>query len=238
MSESLRIALVAEGETDKAVVSAAIAALVGDRSFILRLLQPEDSLALEPAGPFTGVKSGGWCGVYRWCQDVVGRSGRLSDDPLFLAYDILIMHLDADVAGKSYADCSIDDPVNDLPCEQPCPPPAASTDRLRQLLLRWVGETQSPPRTVLCTPSKSIEAWVMAALFPQDAEMRRRGWECHPEPAGRLAQQPSAVRIRKSKADYLAKQSDITGAWPRLCGHMTEAARFSDDFRRAVAALP
>ena len=63
LAAALRIALVAEGETDKVVVGAAIAALVGDRSYVLRLLQPEDSLALGPVAPFTGLKSGGWGGV-------------------------------------------------------------------------------------------------------------------------------------------------------------------------------
>ncbi|HEY1052122.1 MAG TPA: hypothetical protein VGE39_20265, partial [Prosthecobacter sp.] len=74
--------------------------------------------------------------------------------------------------------------------------------------------------------------------FPQDTEMQRKGWECHPEPESRLAQQPKADRIKKSKADYMAKQPDITAVWPRLCGHMTEAKRFSDDFMSAVAAVP
>jgi hypothetical protein len=238
MSEPLRIALVAEGETDKVVVGAAIAALVGDRSYVLRLLQPEDSLALGPVEPFTGLKSGGWGGVYHWCHGVVQRSGQLREDALFMAYDILILHLDADVAGKKYSDCSIIDPVNDLPCEQPCPPPAGTTDKLRQVLLRWCGETAVPPQTVLCTPSKSTEAWVVAALFPQDAEMQRKGWECHPNPESRLGVQPLAARIRKSKADYQSKQQDITAAWGRLRIDLSEAGRFSTDFVNAVPASP
>src|SRR6266545_3925071 len=75
------------------------------------------------------------------------------------------------------------------PCVQPCPPPSASTNPLRQVLLRWLSESDMPPRTVLCTPSKSMEAWVVAALFPHDAAVNR-GIECWPNPENMLAQQP------------------------------------------------
>lgn len=239
MSDLLRIALVAEGETDKTVIGAAIDALLNGRDYLLRLLQPEDSLALEPAGPFGGLTGGGWGGVYRWCQGTVrDNEGQLSEHPLFMEYDILILHLDADVAGRRYSDYRITDSANDLPCEEPCPPPAATTDKLRQVLLRWCGETAVPPQTVLCTPSKSTEAWIVAALFPQDAEMQRKGWECHPNPESRLGVRPLAARIRKRKADYQAKQQDITAAWDRLRNELSEAGRFSTDFVNAVPVSP
>lgn len=239
MSDLLRIALVAEGETDKTVIGAAIEALLSGRDYLLRLLQPEDSLALEPAGPFGGLTGGGWGGVYRWCQGTVrDNEGQLREHPLFMEYDILILHLDADVAGKKYSDYRIIDPVNDLPCEEPCPPPAATTDKLRQVLLRWCGETAPPPQTVLCTPSKSTEAWVASALVSEDSEMQRKGWECHPDPESRLGVQPKEERIRKCKADYQSRQSHMTAAWDRLRRDLSEAGRFSTDFLNAVAALP
>ena len=46
MSEVLRVAVVAEGPTDRIVLEAAIAHLLGDRPFVLRQLQPEESVAL------------------------------------------------------------------------------------------------------------------------------------------------------------------------------------------------
>ena len=78
---------------------------------------------------------------------------------------------------------------------------------------------------------------MVAALFPQDAEMQRKGWECHPDPESRLGVQPKEVRIKKTKGHYQARQQDIASAWPRLCNDLSEAARFSTDFSDVVAAL-
>jgi hypothetical protein len=230
MSDPLRIGLVAEGITDKLVIQAAITSLLGDRPFILRLLQPEESLPLGPAAP--SVSQGkGWGGVYLWGRGILDRNeGKLDGDILFFEHDVLILHLDADVAGKRYSDCEIEDPVNDLPCEEKCPPPSATTDRLRAVLLRWVGETAPPAQTVLCTPSKSLGAWVVGALFPDDKEMRRKGWECCPEPEKRLKVQKKEKRIKKSEADYKTVLEHIAAEWPRLRADLSEARRFSDDF--------
>lgn len=237
MSEQpLRIALVAEGETDKVVIGAALVSMLGDRSYVLRLLQPEDSLPLGPPGPFAGLTGGGWGGVYKWCQGTVrDNGGRLGEHPLFMEYDILILHLDADVAGRKYSDYHITDPANDLPCEESCPPANATTDKLRKVLLRWCGEDDVPERTVLCTPSRSTETWVMAALFPQDTEMERLGWECHPNPEGRLRNQPLDDRMRKSKADYMDKQQAISAAWEQVAEKLSEARRFDASFRAEAA---
>ncbi len=234
MSDPLRIGLVAEGITDKLVIQAAIENLLGERRFILRLLQPEESLPLELSAP-TLSQGKGWGGVYLWCEGVRQRNGgRLDGDLLFSGYDILIMHLDADVAGKNYSDCEIKDLTGDLPFKEKCPPPSATTDRLRSVLLRWLGETSIPAKTVLCTPSKSCETWVIAALFPDDAVMVRKGWECHPKPESRLGTKPKAVRVTKSKAGYEAVQEKISAAWPRLRAELSEAGRFSDDFVSAI----
>lgn len=228
MSEALRVALVAEGPTDKIVLEAALASMLDGRPFILRQLQPEES------APFGQVGTG-WIGVYRWCRQAVARSGgALRNDVLYLAYDALLLHLDADVAEKSYRDGSIDETVLDLPCVQPCPPPSATTNPLRHVLLRWLGESSPPPRTVLCTPSKSMEAWVVAALFPNDLAVSR-GIECWPNPEQRLGQQPKELRHRKNQRDYQNQAQALTIAWPRLSSTLDEARRFQGEF---LAALP
>jgi hypothetical protein len=205
MSKTLRIALVAEGVTDYVVIRSAVESMLGEQSFDLKLLQPEGSVAFEGQGR-AGSLGGGWRGVYRWCLDAAERSGgRISDDPLFINTDLLVLHLDADVAEEdpaNYPYHPIPELEGKLPCAKPCPPPAATTDRLRALLLEWIGESSIPANTVFCTPSKCAEAWVMAICFPQDNEMNRRGWECHPDPDGRLAQQTKAVRFSKCQRDY------------------------------------
>lgn len=234
MSDPWRIGLVAEGITDKLVIQAAIKSLLGERRFILRLLQPEESLPFEQTA--TMLSQGkGWGGVYLWCKEVRQRNGgRLDADILFSGYDILIIHLDADVAGKKYSDYEIEDSIGDLPFKEKCPPPSATTDRLRSVLLRWLGETAIPAKTVLCTPSKSCETWVIAALFPDDTVMIKKGWECHPKPESRLGTKVKAVRVTKSKAGYEAVQEKISAAWPRLRAELSEAGRFSNDFVSAI----
>jgi len=227
MSELVRVALVAEGPTDKVVVESVLANLLGGRSFILKQLQPEESLPFGPVGT-------GWVGVYRWCRQTVARSGRLRDDILYLAYDVVVLHLDADVAGKRYADGRIEDAIQDLPCERTCPPPSASTNPLRDVLLRWVGERTVPPQTVLCTPSKTMEAWVLKALFPDDIAVTR-GVECWPDAESRLGQQPLEKRTRKGVEDYRARMTDLKNAWPQLASSLTEAERFNSELR---AVLP
>ena len=228
MSERLRVAFVGEGPTDKVVVESALSSMLGERRFILKQLQPEESLPFGPIGT-------GWVGVYRWCRQAVARSGgALRNDVLYLSYDVLMLHLDADVADRSYADGAIEATVQDLPCVQPCHPPSASTNPFRHVLLRWVGESEVPLRTVLCTPSKSTEAWVVAALFPHDMAVNR-GIECWPNPENRLAQQPHDQRIRKSQQDYQSRSDDLKAAWPWLARTLDEARRFQEEL---LAALP
>jgi hypothetical protein len=241
MSSTLRIALVGEGVTDYVVLSAAIESMLNGRSFDMKLLQPEGSVAFTSGGS-AGPLGGGWKGVYKWCLQSAARgSGHVSGDPVFESYDLLVLHLDADVAGEDPANHKkhpIPALAGHLPCEQPCPPASATTNRIRAVLLTWLGETVTPPRTVLCTPSKSTEAWVMAVCFPSDSEMIGKGWECHPKPATRLGQQPQKKRFSKTRAEYEKRQAQFQAGWPDIAARLSEAARFQDDFTTAVQALP
>ena len=229
MSEPLRLALVVEGPTDKTVIEAAISSLLDARPFVLNQLQPEVSLAFGASVGF-GPHGGGWGGVYRWCRQAAARSGgSLDADPLFEVHDILILHLDADVASERYRSANIHESPGDLPCIEPCPPAQATTDRLRRVMLRWVGEQATPERTVLCTPSKSTDAWVVAALFPTDPAVLDGNHECRSH-----AQQPLRIRIDKSQSEYENHGATLSEAWLTVTEICTEARRFSDDFRRAV----
>ena len=228
MSEPLRVALVAEGPTDRLVIEAAVGSILGANPFVLKLLQPEESL------PFNQLR-GGWSGVYYWCIQAAARAGgRLRDDPLFTTFDVLILHLDADVAANRYADAGIIDTVNDLPCARPCPPPENTTNQLRAVILRWVGETRLPPKTVLCTPSKNIEAWVLSALYPTAPVVTSGNLECYPTPGSQLQAKPLKGRLvtggRKIVEAYRQRAHEIAGAWPQVRACCTEARRFSVDF--------
>ena len=144
-----------------------------------------------------------------------------------------MIHVDADVARATYRDGAIDDPTPDLPCEKPCPPASNTTDALRQVILRWIGAKETPSRCVLCTPSKCIESWVIKALFPNNSAMRKKGWECHPDPVPQLSTVKKTHRVRKTREDYQTRQDDFRVAWPRV-RELSEADRFSRSFLDAI----
>jgi hypothetical protein len=239
MSSTVRIGLVAEGVTDYEVLNASIESMMKGRSFELKLLQPEESVAFTGHGD-AGPLGGGWRGVYKWCQLAMTRGDSLRDDPLFLAYDLLILHLDADVAGEDPANYAVH-PIpalrGILPCEKPCPHPSHTTDALRSVLLSWVGESEIPPKTVLCTPSKCTETWIVAIFFPNDREMKKKGWECHPEPEKRLGQQRKEKRFSKSVRDYRQRAAGIQDGWSSIVGRLTEARRFERALMELIGEL-
>jgi hypothetical protein len=88
----LRVALIAEGPTDAIIIEAALKKLL-PRAFVLTQIQP------EVTRPKLGT---GWGGVLRWCIEFASRGhSRLEDDPTLPGFDLVIIHLDADVAERS-----------------------------------------------------------------------------------------------------------------------------------------
>ena len=95
--------------------------------------------------------------------------------------------------------------------------------------LKWMRETKLPAKCVFCTPSKSIEAWVVKALYPKNTHAQSKGWECHDDPDKQLGQQPKATRISKTKRDYESRRQEFINAWPDV-RKLDEAERFSQEF--------
>lgn len=235
MSEPLRIAAAVEGPTDAIVLRAALNCFLRNKAdFVFETLQPEGSVA------FGSTAGTGWGGVYRWArQSAKEGGGSVSGSTALSFHDLLIVQVDADVAGKTYASASIlDPPCQDLPCQQPCPPPNNTTNALRTVILRWLGEARCPAQVVLCTPSQSIETWVIAAVWPGNLIIRRGNWECHQNPEGQLGALPLRQRFRKAVGDYRDRQEQITLAWPNLSATLTEAARFETEFLAAHPSSP
>ena len=225
MSRPWRIAVAVEGPTDSIVIKAVISSLLAGAEFEFQTLQPEGSAAF-------GQNGAGWGGVYRWSRQIVEEGdGSLSGSSALSQWDLLIIHLDADVADKTYASARITSPPqNDLPCKKPCPPSRHTTDALRTVLLRWLGQQTCPPRTILCTPSKTMDTWVLTAIFPDKATFQKQNWECCSDPARQLKTLPKERRFSKTKCDYREKQTEISQAWPRVSTTLTEAARFQEEF--------
>lgn len=234
MSEPLRIALIAEGDTDLVVIEAALKATLKEREFILTQLQPEKT---RPA------MGGGWPGVFKWCREFAARGAPcLELDPTLPGFDLFLIHLDADVAGMKYADCGAAvveaaEGLLSLPCEQPCPPPFSSVEPLRGRLCNWLGIPQVGARTVLCIPSKSSEAWLAAAVLPRDHKLLS-GIECNPNVEARLASLPKETKILKKVMQYRARAPSITNEWARVVSLCEEAGRFSTAVIVALESTP
>lgn len=234
MSDPLRVAAAVEGPTDKIVLEAIIRALLPTTDFEFFTLQPEQSVAFQSLGVAgTGT---GWVGVYRWCrQSAEEGNGSVSGSSALLNHDVLIVQIDADVANKTYRSGNIRDAQhNDLPCEAPCPPVSATTNALRTVILNWLGDDDCHPQIVLCTPSKNMEAWVLAAVCPDHGVVARDDWECRRNPEGQLGTLHARDRFSKRQDDYLSKQNEISNMWPNVSARLEEAKRLEEEFLAAV----
>lgn len=228
MSSALRFAVAAEGPTDLVVIESALRSIHPNASLVVTALQPADSVAFGGFG-------GGWGGVYRWCKQMAGLNGGILG-AIEDRFDGLVIHVDADVAGFSYASAGINPDAGDLnlPCLMPCPPAVDTTDKLRLVVCSWLGFASCDalsPSVVLCTPSKSTEAWIVRILYPSDLLSKAKEPECMANPEGRLK---GKNKIKKKVADYQNSSSKLVAGWPVLVGDLrfAEASRFDTDVRQ------
>lgn len=94
---------------------------------------------------------------------------------------------------------------------------------------------EGPTDAIVLEAIKSIETWVLAAVWPNNELVRRSDWECHHHPEGQLGTLPKARRFRKRQDDYRRKQVEIEKAWSNVSARLTEAARFEAEL---LAAMP
>jgi len=237
----LRIALIAEGKTDQIVIEAALKAIL-DRPFILTLLQPETSDAFGGAGPH----GGGWGGVYRWCRQTVSMHCPVAGNPDLAEFDMLLLHVDADVAGMRYEDANITDGRADLPCERPCPPAADTVNALREVMALWLNLPSAsalPGKWLFCNPSKCVEAWVIAAYEnaePLFAGSIMSNVECNLSLERYLSNMPITKRLlirggRKKVLGYRAVAPQIQSEWNHIVQSCSQADRFDREVKAALS---
>ena len=231
MSKRLRIGLVAEGPLDAIVIKAALDAFLPP--YTLSTLQPEST------NPRFG---GGWGGVLKWCHEVRKRNpGSLTDDPLLANIDVLILHLDGDVAYGSYSDCGSlpagDHGWRPLPCSSPCPPAKDTCDNVAQTLRSWLGTVDPGNRTVFCVPAMSGGAWLAAAILPAGHRLLSGCPECELELEDSLGSLKKSHRIKKCKKDYDAHAKYVTDKWVDVRSMCSQAERFQSDMAMICNSL-
>lgn len=228
-----RIHVVCEGPTDTEVIRAVLERHL-DR-FILTQIQPEQSLFAGDAGPH----GGGWKGVRAWCE-LVRSQGGLAASGAHSTGDVLVVHVDADIAGDA-----------EIACTAPCPPPDATVNALRRVVLAWLGETDVPARLVLCIPSQATEAWVLAAVVPDHrhavpcdpSSASTTCLECREDPAGLLVGGAHRLvrvkqgRRRKDRRAYQDVLPLIRERWPQVMAVCSQAARFDSELGQALARV-
>ncbi|MGB8920376.1 MAG: hypothetical protein WCC61_02505 [Pseudomonas sp.] len=232
----LRIALIAEGPTDRILIEAALSAII-PTPFVLTLIQPEQTLDQ------VGGIGGGWGGVCEWChRSVLRGKGVLEDDPTLL-YDLFIVHLDADVAGMRYSDCrppkdavAQDNQWGQLPCALPCPSPQDSVTPLRTVLLSWLGNIAPGQRTIICIPSKAVESWLAAAVLPVGAPLLNN-IECNLNMENGLKILSKDLRIKKGRTEYLKHARTVQQQWERVRELCVQAEIFHHDVVSAFQNL-
>jgi len=230
-----RIGIVVEGTTDRIVIESALNKIFADRTYTLIQLQPELSDGLSRGG--FGATGSGWGGVYQWCLQIVNMDLALADNRLLQKFDIIIIHLDADVAEKNYSDANLKNPFKkDLPCVQACPPVSPTIQALERVVLGWLNlKKQLSHPFVMCIPSKCTEAWVAIALYGADDPKILVDIECNTNIENYLAQKPARERLIRNRSGkmkkltqkYLEKSGQITSQWDYITQKCNQADRFT-----------
>jgi hypothetical protein len=249
MSSALKIGIIAEGPTDKFVIEEIVDNLIADQcEFVCTLIQPQCSAAFEQLNTELGT---GWSGVCRCLLDMKKQSKgkKFNQHARINHFNILIIHLDVDVARQSYEKGHLPHIDDNLPClpipcplssrqRNQCPPdcdiPRRRADAIRQVVLNWI-DNRIPQHLVFCTPAQAIDAWVFAAFFPDDKLIQRNKLECAEIPERLLKSKPKRNRIEKTVKDYREKVvNNLSSLWSDVRRNCSEAERFSQEFLQVL----
>lgn len=233
MSEPVRIALVAEGPTDKIIIEAALQALLPEGTpIILRQIQPDtpEEGMLGGSTDATATSTGcGWGGVYRWCRSVSGMGSGDIMSVAQLAYDFVIIHLDIDVSRETYTSANISSPTGlPLPCGKPCPPASDSAEALEEVAKSWLAPVTAESRVLWCFPADNTETWGYAAWQTKKAQ-KINNLECRHDIPSKLK-----PLVKKTKRAYASHQRDMANSWATVEELCPQARAFSDAVRTVI----
>lgn len=99
-------------------------------------------------------------------------------------------------------------------------------------------EEECPSKTVLCIPAQNSEAWVLAALYPDERVLHTGDLECRAAPEDILAGKPKAERLirggKKDVAAYRQRADEFAAAWEHVKKVCSQAVRFEAEFSGAL----
>jgi hypothetical protein len=224
----MNIGTVVEGPTDRLLLEAVLNHLLpGEHRFFP--LQPTETL---------GRTGSGWKGVRRWCNETWQRKHssleKLLSGATGPALDLLVIHVDADIAYEQELQQDGTFPIT----PQTCPPVSATVAQLEPLILSWLNLHALPSSLIFAIPAQDTETWTFAALFPEDELCSQDNYECvhegrdHPgyrltlKTYGKLLRRRAGT-IKKSKRQYESVCPQIVAAWDRVRTLCSQAEGFS-----------
>ena len=218
-----RLAIVTEGTSDFLVLRAVIRKAIPDAEVVP--VHPEVPLGAYPEyhrAVGTAGRGTGWRGVKAWCEDYRETLQFFMRAVVGDEYDALVIHVDASMADKVGA-------------ERQCPPARATTDALRDVVLRdWLRHPDAPWFLAFATPSKSTDAWVVAAL-----RIPARDLECEKGVEAMLCRRRylrrKDGRVVKPRSRYEPLANRVAKHLALVRKRCTEADRFLSDLGKLIA---
>jgi hypothetical protein len=213
----LRVGIVAEGKSEWFVLEEMMRAIHSDIEF--QRLRPD--LTLVSGSPH------GWRGVRAWCRELGGQLETFMTGVEGKRLDLLVIHVDCSMAHNEEAD-------------RPCPPALDTADALRKIVIQqWLGHPKQPPFVVVTHPSKTTDAWVVAALEPPYKKLANI--ECEPAAENELVARGLLRKkdgeVKKPEARYLPLAQQMAQQLATVCTHCTQAARFVAEFQAAIPVV-
>jgi hypothetical protein len=113
-----------------------------------------------------------------------------------------------------------------------------STNAARDRLLAWAGLQKPGPKTVLCVPSKAIDARLASAVLVHGHKLLD-GIERNLNLEAQLVAPPEPERLKKTQRGYRTHETRVIDAWADVRQRCTQAERFSVDVAAAIGgAVP
>lgn len=155
------VGIIAEGPTDVEVIEGILRTVFAKDTFCFRTISPTPQ-ELQSQRKKEGF---GWGGVYRVCKDLREKLEMLT--LMGAAFDLLVIHVDGDVAYKDYADIEEQPLQNDLPCASVTAEVQEAGSSLEDVVCQWLNHsTDISIPVVLCLPFLSTETWAGQLLYP------------------------------------------------------------------------
>lgn len=246
--KELSVGVVSEGAIDQYILGIILQdiSFSMDVDFEIRSIQPKYDAINDQ------WENGGWGLIYAWCKDVIKKHGSLEKFITDTGIDLLVLQIDADVMYMKYTDCpsvAVEPSDYPIPISAPCPKVACSIpchviEEVPKLLNSWFRSASMPECVVLCTPSKSLDAWVVATMPMADFKSDRidpnlitilnSKLECTPNPEQCF---DYSDKIGKSLKSYRNYKKTIQANLDMMYTRCVMANTFKENFSKTLMRL-